>query len=116
MRNREDGDVQLDPKLTDKELLFYLQNQSKKLVVDKHSHAYRFVHLLINKMTKDYHIDPETIGFIGGTEIFEFALITLLEQYHEYIKTNFWAGLTPYCPASFESGLPDRSQEEDLEK
>lgn len=105
-------DIQIDPRLENDGLMFHFAPAIGKLEVDKESNSYQFIHTMIDKMMRGYDDqNPEHIGFIGGRDIIEYSLISMLDSYEKYIGNVLMSDLMPYMR---QSNSEDQLQQQDL--
>ena len=104
-------DIHIDPKKEDERLMFYFAPPSRNLDVSKDSNSYRIIHCMLDKMMKGFDESPEQIGFIGGRDIIEYALVFLLDSYEKYVDSVLMSDLFPYTRhANFKRGYQNRSR------
>jgi hypothetical protein len=90
-------DIQIDPRLEEQGLMFHFAPPIGNLDVSIDSNSYRFTHCMLDKMTRGYDDkNPEKIGFIGGRDIIEYSLISMLDSYTKYADSVLMSDLFPY--------------------
>jgi hypothetical protein len=90
-------EIQIDPKIDDQGLMFHFAPAIGNLDVSIDSNSYRFIHCMLDKMTRGYDDkNPEKIGFIGRRDIIEYSLISMLDFYEKYIDNVLMSDLFPY--------------------
>jgi hypothetical protein len=86
---KEKTELQIQPRLEEDGLFIYLQLESDKIPIDRDSNSYRFIHVMIGKIIKDYEDHSKRIGFIGERELVEYGLTIVLDEFQQFITTGY---------------------------
>ena len=88
-------DIQIDPRLDEQGLMFHFAPPSHVVDVSKDANSYQFIHCMLDQMMRGFEESPEKIGFIGGRDIIEYALIYMLDSFNKYQDNVLMSDLLP---------------------